>query len=136
MRNLASIPRPVQRALYRLGASVFLLLGMVGVVVPLMPTTVFLLLSAWCLIKLDDPRVDQLLQHPRVGPPLRLFMERGQVTRRGKLMALGGMSFGAGGMGLLAGAHPWLAGGAIGVLAVAALYVATRPEPGPQPVRI
>ncbi len=136
MRNLASIPRPVQRALYRLGASLFLLLGMVGVVVPVMPTTVFLLLSAWCLIKLGDPRVDQLLQHPRVGPPLRLFIERGQATRQGKLAALGGMSFGAGGMWLLAGAHPWLAGGAIGLLTMAALYVVTRPEPRPQPVRI
>lgn len=136
MRDLASIPRPLQRALYRLGASLFLLLGMVGVVVPVMPTTVFLLLSAWCLIKLGDPRVDQLLQHPLVGPPLRLFMERGQVTRRGKLMALGGMSVGAGGIWLLAGAHPWLAGGAIGLLAVAALYVATRPEPRPQAVRM
>lgn len=135
MKRHSPVPRPIARGLYRLGASLFLLLGMVGMVLPVMPTTVFLLLSAWCLIRLGDPRVDRLLRHPRFGAPLRLFLERGQVTRRGKLVALAGMSVGAGILYMIAEGQPWLAGGAIGFLALAALYVVSRPEPRPQTVR-
>lgn len=135
MKRPFPVPRPIARGLYRLGASLFLLLGMVGMVLPVMPTTVFLLLSAWCLVRLGDPSVDRLLRHPRFGTPLRLFLEHGQVTRQGKLAALAGMSVGAGILYMAAEGQPWLAGGAIGLLALAALYVVLRPEPRPQPVR-
>lgn len=135
MERHSPVPRPIARGLYRLGASLFLLLGMVGMVLPVMPTTVFLLLSAWCLIRLGDPRADRLLRHPRLGAPLRLFLEQGQVTRRGKLAALAGMSLGAGIIYITAEGQPWLAGSGIGLLALAALYVVSRPEPRPQTVR-
>lgn len=130
------LARPLLRGLYRLGASVFLLLGMIGLVLPVMPTTIFLLLSVWCLLKLGDHRAGWLLDHPRLGPPLRLFLEHGAMTRGGKLAALGGLSLGAGMLLLMAGSHPWLAGGGIGSLALVAIYLATRPEPRPRTVRI
>lgn len=137
MKRPSPMTRPLVRGLYRLGASMFLLLGMIGLVVPMMPTTVFLLLSVWCLVKLGDHRAERLLNHPRVGPPLRLFIEQGAMTRGGKLAALGGLSVGAGMLLLMAGSHPWLAGGGIGTLALVAVYLATRPEPlRPQPVRM
>ncbi len=131
------LPSAVRRGLYRLGASLFLFLGMIGVVLPVMPTTVFFLLSVWCLLRLGDHRAERLLSHPRVGPPLRLFIEQGAMTRRGKIAALGGLSLGAGLLLLMAGTHGWLAGGGIGTLALVGIYLVTRPEPPlPQPVRV
>ncbi|MBP7339907.1 YbaN family protein [Niveispirillum sp.] len=137
MKHRHALPPALTRGLYRLGASLFLLLGLIGVVVPLMPTTVFLLLSVWCLLRLGDHRAEWLLKHPRLGPPLRLFIEQGAIARRGKLAALGGLSLGSGLLLFMAGNHPWLAGGGIGAMALVALYLVTRPEPArPQAVRM
>jgi uncharacterized protein len=134
VRRRYVITSVITRALYRLGASLFLVLGMIGMIVPVMPTTIFLLLSAWCLLKLGDRRADLLLRHPRLGLPLRLFLEQGAMKRRSKLVALGGLSLAA--AGLFAIAQPWLAGGSIGCLALVAIYLVTRPESRPQTVRI
>ncbi|WP_165771944.1 YbaN family protein [Niveispirillum lacus] len=129
MKSHRAPPAILTRAVYRLGASVFLLLGMVGMVVPVMPTTVFLLLSVWCLLRLGDHRAERLLNHPRFGAPLRLFMEQGAMTRRAKLAALSSLLLAAVLLVFSAGPHSWLAGAGIGVMVLAGLYLVTRPEP-------
>ncbi len=106
-----------------------LALGFVGVVVPLMPTTIFINLAAWCFAR-SSPRLEAwLLSHPRFGPTLRAWNESGAVSRRAKIMACVGM---AAGFALFwIGAHPrfWLAAVVAGLLLASAFYVVTRPAP-------
>lgn len=124
------------RGLLRLGAGLFLLLGLIGAVLPIMPTTIFLLLSVWCLVRLGDRRAAILLNHPRLGRPLRLFIEQGAIARRGKVAAVTGLSLGGLMLLPLATAQPWLVAGCATGLALIALYLVTRPAPtGPVPRR-
>lgn len=43
-------------------------LGLIGVFLPLMPTTCFLIAAVWCFAWADKQYVRKLLNHPKLGP--------------------------------------------------------------------
>ena len=84
--------RGVSRVSYLCLGWAMLALGFVGVVVPLMPTTIFLILASWFFAR-SSPRVEAwLIGHPRFGATLRAWNETGAVPRQAKIMACIGMS--------------------------------------------
>ncbi|MGV3551607.1 YbaN family protein [Rhizobium sp.] len=67
-------------------------LGVIGIFVPLMPTTVFLLAAGWAFAK-SSPRLEAwLVHHPRLGPPIRDWRERGAIHIRAKILAVSMMA--------------------------------------------
>ncbi len=117
------------RASYFCLGWLMLALGIVGAFVPLMPTTIFLIIASWFFAR-SSPRLDAwLMSHPRFGPALRAWNTAGAIPRNAKIMACLGMTVGFGLFWI--GAHPgfWLAAFVAGLLLACALYVATRPAP-------
>ncbi|MDT4871177.1 Inner membrane protein YbaN [compost metagenome] len=68
--------------------SLALLLGVIGVVLPGLPTTPFILLAAACYAK-ASPRLHRwLLNHRLTGPMLRDWEQHRSLTRRNKTIAV------------------------------------------------
>ena len=104
------------------------LLGLIGAVVPGMPTTVFILMAAWAAMR-SSPRLHGwLYAHSMFGPILRNWDEGGQVGRRVKWTASASMLFSSALIFHLS-VKPWLTGLAMAVMACVLVWLWLRPEP-------
>jgi uncharacterized membrane protein YbaN (DUF454 family) len=63
--------------------------GAVGIFLPLLPTTPFLLLAAACFVRSSERRYQWLVSHRILGPYIRNYREHGAVTRHAKVVTLG-----------------------------------------------
>ena len=64
-----------------------MLLGLIGVFVPLLPTTPFLLLAAACFVRSSPGMHARLLAHPRLGPFLEQWRRERSIPRTAKRRA-------------------------------------------------
>lgn len=85
----------MKRSLYLGAGLTSLSLGLVGAVLPIMPTVPFLLLAAFCFARSNPVWEQKLLDHPTYGPSLRQWRERRAIARPAKVGAIGAMSVGA-----------------------------------------
>ena len=69
-----------------------MLLGTIGLAVPGLPTTPFLLLAAACFFRSSQKLYDRVLRNPTFGPPIQRFRETGGLPKRVKLLAISTMS--------------------------------------------
>ena len=105
-----------------------LVLAVIGVIVPGMPTTVFVLLAAWAAAR-SSPRLAAWLENHRLFGPLILdWRNGGRMRRRSKWHATIAMTVCAG--VLLWTAHSrWIAVVGIGTMAIVLAWLWCRPEP-------
>lgn len=80
--------RGAKRVLCWVGAAFFFSLAMIGVVLPGIPTTPFLLLMCYCLIRVSPTLHAKAMAWPLVGGPLRDWRDQGGVRRHVKLLAI------------------------------------------------
>ena len=109
-------------------AYVSLGVGIVGIFVPGLPTTVFILLSAWAASRGSDRLHDWLLAHPLFGRLIRDWQAHGAVSRRAKWMATLTMAISAVIL-CWAAPRPWIAVFGIGCMTVVCAWLWLRPEP-------
>lgn len=79
--------RRVAVLLWRALALLSLALGVIGAMLPVLPTVPFLLVSAWAASKGWPAFETWLVNHPRLGPPIVQWRERGAVSRGAKWFA-------------------------------------------------
>lgn len=63
-------------------------LGLIGAVLPLMPTTVFLLVAAWAFARSDERWHRWLREHATFGEAIRAWEEHHAMPQRAKRVAL------------------------------------------------
>ncbi len=87
-RAVEKLPDPIRRGVYFTVGAVSVAFGVIGIVVPLWPTTCFLLLAGWCFAR-SSPRAERWLHENRLfGRYLRDYRERGIISTRVRHTAL------------------------------------------------
>lgn len=102
-------------------------LAIVGAALPLLPTVPFLLLAAFCFAR-SSPRVHKwLIEHPKFGPPIADWAERGAIRRRVKWYATASIAVGFA-IPVLLGVRPAVLAVQAAVLCCVLVFLWTRPE--------
>ena len=88
--------RPLwQRVLWLLAGVLSLVTGIVGIFLPLLPTTPFVLLAAFCFSRGSTRCEAWLLNHPRFGPMVRDWRANHAIPLRAKQLAWSMMAIGS-----------------------------------------
>ncbi|HBS55047.1 MAG TPA: DUF454 domain-containing protein [Stenotrophomonas sp.] len=116
-----------KRVLLRVLAVVALGVALVGVVTPGLPTTEFVLLSAWAAAR-SSPRLHAWILRHRVLGPLLANWQAGKLPRRAKWAATCTMTL-AGTFSAIAIPHRPSAVIVVSIMACVLAWLWTRPEP-------
>ncbi|MEE9374751.1 MAG: YbaN family protein [Rhizobiaceae bacterium] len=118
----------ITKGLYFVAGVISLLLGIIGIALPLLPTTPFVLLSIFCFGKSSKRWHDWLLAHPRFGPMISAWREHGAISNRAKRLALIAMAAGLL-LSFVLGIRPIIIALQAIILSAVALFLLTRPAP-------
>ncbi|MBA3929387.1 MAG: DUF454 domain-containing protein [Xanthomonas sp.] len=129
-----SASRPARfRWAWWLLAYISLGLGILGIFVPMMPTTVFILIAAFAASRGSERLHRYLVTHPRFGPMIRDWHQHRAVSRRAKWAATWTMLGSAAillGVMLWTGSHRWwMVALPIVCMTTVAVWLWMRPEP-------
>jgi uncharacterized membrane protein YbaN (DUF454 family) len=127
------VAKHVLRTLLLVGGFLFLLLAVIGTLLPVMPTVPFLLLSLACFSRSSERMHQWILGWPTVGPELRAWEEQGAISGRGKIWASLVLVF----LGvipmMLREIALWMKITAVAIVAGILIFLLTRPAPRVEP---
>ena len=114
--------------IYFLLGCFFTFVGFVGIFVPLLPTTPFLLLAAFCF-QTGSPKLHGwLIRHPRWGAGIQDWQKHGVIRKKAKVMATLLMTLSLSYPIFFKTFSYWLKGIAIAVCALVLIFIWSRPS--------
>ena len=79
---------PLFRIVLLITGIVAAFLGFAGIFIPLLPTTPFLLLASWCLVRSSEKANLWLLNNRFLGPYVKNYKSGHGISRRNKIFSL------------------------------------------------
>lgn len=78
----------IKKSLFIVIGSISLALGVIGIVVPILPTTPFLLLSCFCYLRSSKRLYDRLMQHRVFGKYIYNYVTYRAITIKAKVISM------------------------------------------------
>lgn len=76
------------RPLLAILGTISLVLGTLGIVLPVLPTTPFYLLTAWCYLRCSRKLYDKVMSSRIFGDTVRNYMEHRAISRKTKAVSI------------------------------------------------
>jgi uncharacterized membrane protein YbaN (DUF454 family) len=83
-----SITSSVKKGIYLIIGTLALGAGIIGVFLPVIPTTPLILLSAWCFFRSNSKIYQWVISNEKFGPTIENFQEGNGVTVKTKIRAI------------------------------------------------
>jgi uncharacterized membrane protein YbaN (DUF454 family) len=122
------------QALYFFLGWLFFALGAIGAVLPVMPTTVFMLMSLWAFSKSSQRFHDWLYNHRIFGPSLQQWKQNHIIPLKAKVTAIFFMSCSMTYLLAYSSAPTWAIASAAVLMLYAAIFILTKPSHPPNDV--
>ena len=103
-------------------------LAFLGIFLPVLPTTPFLLVAVWAYGRSSERLKFWLYNHPKFGVYIRDWFQDGAINRKGKIMSFSLMALSFSYL-VYRGMHLYILVGVGFIMACVAVYVLSRPEP-------
>ena len=81
-------PKKIVRILLLVLGILSATLGFIGIFVPLLPTTPFLLLSSWSFVRSSEKMNQRLMHNKFLGPYISNYKSKRGITKRNKIYSL------------------------------------------------
>lgn len=78
----------IKKTLLIIAGSISLALGVIGIIVPVLPTTPFLLLSCFCYLRSSKRLYEWLMHHKVFGRYIYNYMTYKAITKKAKMISL------------------------------------------------
>ena len=83
-----TVTSSVKKGIYLVVGAISLAAGILGVFLPVLPTTPFILLSAWCFFRSSSKIYNWVISNERFGPTIENYQEGRGITRSTKIKAV------------------------------------------------
>ena len=83
-----SVAGSMKKGVYFIVGSISLAAGVVGVFLPVIPTTPFILLSAWCFFRSSEKVYQWVISNKKFGPTIENYQEGRGITKKTKIRAI------------------------------------------------
>lgn len=103
-------------------------LGIVGIILPVFPTTPFLLVALWAFSKSSPELAERIRNHRMAGPYIRDWEAEGVIPVKAKVLAVAMMAAMLGWLFYAKAAPVWALAAAAVVMGAVAIYIVTRPS--------
>lgn len=124
----AMIANRLAKPLYLIVAWFSVALGLVGIAIPVLPTTPFLLVAVWAFSRSSPELAEKIRNHPHAGPYIRDWQDHGVIPLRAKILATLMMSGAS--LYLFRWSHApyWLSAAISAGMVLVAIYIWSRPS--------
>lgn len=106
---------------------IFVGLGILGAILPLLPATVFFLMAAFAFARSSERLHTWLMTHKVFGPPIIAWQERGAISRQAKWLATASI-VATPIISWLLGLQPLILGIQVAILMAVLVFIWTRPN--------
>lgn len=124
MKRLKGLAKPFYLAV----GWVSVALGAIGVIIPILPTTPFLIVAVWAFSRSSPVFAERIRSHPVVGPYIRDWQDYGVIPLKAKILACLMMGAASLYLNTWSPAPQWVGIGASAIMGLIAVYVVTRPS--------
>ena len=78
----------IKKTIYIMLGSIFFMLGIVGYYMPLMPGTIFMIISAYFFMSSSKKLYNKIINNPLYGNPVKQYVENGIIPFKTKIIIL------------------------------------------------